>query len=228
MKMRALSLIALLLAAPAAAVPTDVVVRVISQGAKFVGTGMGGVNVVISDPTGTVLARGATSGGTGDTQRIMGGAPRGTPLAIGDAAAFRTTLDISAPVRLTVAIEGPLKPAGTAQRVSAEHWLIPGTKPSADGIVIELPGLAMAAKAEGRRVTASVSMMCGCPIAPGTLWDSSRFTVQAWRNGKAVPLAFAGQTGQFAGDVPAPGDYMITAHDAQTGASGAIPFTVRD
>ncbi len=226
--MRALSWLALLLAAPAAAVPTDVVVRVISQGAKFVGTGMGGVNVVISDPTGAVLARGAISGATGETPRIMGGTPRGQPMASADTAAFRTMLDISAPVRVTVAIDGPLKPAGTAQRASAEHWLIPGAGPAGDGIVIELPGLAMAATAEGRRVTANVSMMCGCPIAPGTLWDSNRFTVQAWRDGKAVPLAYAGQTGTFAGDVPGAGDYMITAHDAQTGASGAIAFSVKD
>jgi len=57
---------------PIAAEPTAVDVRVISKGAKFVGTSMGGCEVVIRDAeTGEILARGKTAGSTGDTDRIM-------------------------------------------------------------------------------------------------------------------------------------------------------------
>ena len=54
---RLILIAALLGATPALAVPTPVTVRVLSQGAKFIGTGMGGVDVVLADAvTGTKLA----------------------------------------------------------------------------------------------------------------------------------------------------------------------------
>ena len=66
----------------ATAEPTDLVIRVISEGGKFVGTSMGGAEIIVRDVrSGDVLARGRTAGSTGDTARIMAGGPRGTPLA---------------------------------------------------------------------------------------------------------------------------------------------------
>jgi len=72
-----------------AAEPTDLVIRVISEGGKFVATSMGGAEIIVRDVrSGEVLARGRTTGLTGDTARIMAGGPRGTPLADDASAAF--------------------------------------------------------------------------------------------------------------------------------------------
>jgi hypothetical protein len=216
---------AALLAGPALAVPTPVVVRVLSQGAKFIGDGMGGVEVTLTDATsGKLLKSGRIEGGTGDTNRIMKGAPRGERLATEGAAAFATLLDIAEPMQVQVTVKGPLKPAGTAVSLTTSHWLIPGQPIAGDGWVIELPGLALTAKREGGTVIADVSMLCGCPIAPGSLWDASRFRVDAWVGERRVPLAFAGQTGRFAGTVPA-GATWVTAMDALSGATSAVKIS---
>lgn len=216
-----ITLAALLAATPTLAVPTPVVVRVLSQGAKFIGDSMGGVDVVLADAaTGKLLRQGRVAGGTGDTARIMNGAPRGEQLATEGAAVFATMLDIAQPLLVQITVKGPLKPAGTAVSQTTTRWLIPGQPIAGDGWVVELPGLALTARREGGRVVADVSMLCGCPIAPGTLWDATRFRIDAWVGDKRVPLAYAGQTGKFAGDVPA-GAAWVTALDAVSGASSA-------
>lgn len=215
----------LLAAAPAFAVPTPVVVRVLSQGAKFIGDGMGGVDVTLVDvATGRTLKQGRVLGGTGDTARIMNGAPRGERLATEGVGAFATMLDIDQPTEIRLTVHGPLKPAGTAVSLTTTRWLIPGQPIAGDGWVVELPGLALTAKRDGGRVIADVSMLCGCPIAPGSLWDAKRFRIDAWVGDKRVPLAYAGKTGQFAGDVPA-GATWVTALDALSGASSAVRLT---
>jgi hypothetical protein len=217
-----LALAALLAAAPAFAVPTPVVVRVLSQGAKFIGDGMGGVDVTLVDvASGKTLKQGRVLGGTGDTARIMPGAPRGERLATEGVATFATMLDIAEPTEIRLTVNGPLKPAGTAVSLTTTRWLIPGQPIAGDGWVVELPGLALTARREGGRVVADVSMLCGCPIAPGSLWDAKRFRIDAWVGDKRVPLAFAGQTGRFAGEVPA-GATWVTALDALSGASSAV------
>jgi hypothetical protein len=216
---------ALLAATPALAVPTPVTVRVLSQGAKFIGTGMGGVDVVVSDAaTGTPLAHGRIEGGTGDTARIMNGNPRGTPVADAQSAGFSAMIDIDEPRRVNVMVRGPLKPAGTIVSVLSSHWLIPGQPVVGDGWVVELPGLALTARREGGQVVADVSMLCGCPIAPGTLWDEKRFELKAWVGGAAVPLKWAGQTGRFAAAVPA-GATWVTAVDTLSGATSAAKIS---
>lgn len=220
-----ITLALLALAAPALAVPTPVAVRVLSQGAKFIGDGMGGVAVTLTDvATGKVLKQGKVIGGTGDTARIMPGAPRGTPMASEGVATFATMLDIAEPTEVRLTVNGPMKPAGTAVSLTTTRWLIPGQPIAGDGWVVELPGLALVARREGGRVVADVSMLCGCPIASGTLWDAKRFRIDAWVGDKRVPLAFAGETGRFAGEVPA-GATWVTALDAVSGASSAVRLT---
>lgn len=218
---RAIALAALFAATPALAVPTPVTVRVISQGAKFIGTGMGGVMVELADATtGTPLATGRIEGGTGDTAKIMPGSPRGTAMADDKTAKFDTMLDISAPTAVRVTVKGPLKPEGVAVTATTTRWLLPGQPVVGDGWVVELQGLALTARREGGQVVADVSMLCGCPIAPGTLWDEKRFELKAWVRGAAVPLKWAGQTGRFAADVPA-GATWVTAVDTLSGATSA-------
>ena len=226
---RLMLIAALLVASPALALPTPVTVRVISQGAKFIGTGMGGVDVVLADAaTGAKLAEGRIEGGTGDTAKIMNGSARGTPQADANSAHFTTTLDISEPKEIRVLIMGPMKPAGVAVSKVETRWLIPGQPVVGDGWVVDLPGLALTARRDAGQVVADVSMLCGCPIAPGTLWDEKRFEVKAWVGsgvgGNAVPLKWAGQTGRFAGEVPA-GATWVTAVDTLSGASSAAKIS---
>jgi hypothetical protein len=230
MTMKWIALTAVLIAAtPALAVPTPVVVRVLSQGAKFIGDGMGGVEVELADAAnGRVLGRGLVKGGTGDTGRIMNGAPRGQPIADDGAAAYATMLDITEPTNVRVTVTGPLKPGVSPVTLTTTRWLVPGQGLAGDGWLLELQGLAMTARQEGGRVVADVSMLCGCPIAPGSLWDERRFRVLAWVAGdkglKAVPLAFAGQTGRFAAEVPASAQW-VTAMDTLSGATSAVKIT---
>lgn len=230
------------LAPVAQAEPTDVVVRVISRDAKFIGTSMGGMRVILRDAhTGEVLATGVTKGGTGNTKRIMhtdGG--RRAQMADPSSAKFATTIDLAEPRLVEVEAYGPLAQPQSAQRVLATQWIIPGRgHAGGDGWVLELPGFVVDVlappahvKLKGQSmvdVRANVIMMCGCPIEPGGLWDANKYEVQAivHRNDKLVgriPLTYAGQTSQFAANVPieGPGTYnvVVYAFDPANGNTG--------
>jgi len=225
----------------AAAEPTDLVIRVISEGGKFVGTSMGGAEIIVRDVrSGEVLVHGRTAGSTGDTARIMKGGPRGTPLADETAAAFRTTIDIDEPRLVEVEAYGPLAQPQAAVRVTSQRWVLPGRGATqGDGWLLELPGLvvdlvAPAAHQRGTagaaiRLAANVALMCGCPIEPGGIWDAARYDVRASakRDGQPageVSLSYGGRTGYFTGTLPVDkaGAHVITvtAVDTKTGATG--------
>ena len=242
----ALALLAALLmvfSAPAAAEPTEVEVRVLSKDAKFVGTSMGGARIVLRDVhTGEVLTSGVTEGGTGNTSKIMhddGG--RRARMADETAASFTATLDLDEPRLVEVEAVGPAAQRQAEQRVTATQWVVPGRAPGGEqGWILELPGFSVDVLAppahvrisgdpEHVDVRANVTMMCGCPIEPGGLWDADGYEVEmiVVHNGErvdSIPMAFAGQTSQFAGEVPVvePGVYDITvyAYDPRTGNTG--------
>lgn len=239
----ALGAAALAAAAPVAAEPTDITVRVISRGAKFIGSSMGGVQVTLRDvDTGELLAEGTTQGGTGDTDRIM--APerkRGAPLSTPGAAKFSTTLDLDAPRRVEVAAFGPLAQRQAANRISAVQWIVPGKDlTGGDGWLLEMPGfvvdvlappahLKLAGVPKSVPLAANVAMMCGCPVTPGGLWDADHYEVRArlTRNGAPVgetALGYAGTASQFAAtlEIDEPGLYeaVVYAHDPKTGNTG--------
>lgn len=239
----ALGAAALGTAAPAAAEPTDVTVRVISRGAKFIGSSMGGVWVTLRDAdTGQLLAQGTTRGGTGDTDRIMAPDPeRNAQLSTAGAAKFSTTLDLDEPRRIEVAAFGPLAQRQAANRVSAVQWVVPGKDlTGGDGWLLEMPGFVVDVLAPPTHVelagvpksvplAANVTMMCGCPVTPGGLWDADRYEVRArlTRNGAPAGetvLGYAGTASQFAAtlEIDAPGVYeaMVYAHDPKTGNTG--------
>ncbi len=244
MMTRSLLLAAMLALSPASvsAEPTDVVVRVLSQGAKFVGSSMGGAHIVLRDArSGAILAEGPTSGSTGATARIMAGGRRGTPLADAGSAAFRARIDIDQPVLVDVEAHGPGAQRQAAVRVTVQRWLLPGQPVIGDGWVLELPGLVVDAiepaahqrlgQGASVRIGVNVAMMCGCPIEPGGLWDADRFDVRADIAGTApgaavtrLPLRYGGRTGYFTAELktPASGDYVVTisALDRQSGATG--------
>lgn len=242
----ALALFAALLmafSAPATAEPTEVEVRVLSKDAKFVGTSMGGARIVLRDVhTGEVLASGVTTGGTGNTAKIMhddGG--RRARMADETAASFTATLDLDEPRLIEVEATGPAAQRQSQQRVTATQWVVPGRPPGGEGgWILELPGFSVDVLAppahvrlsgdrESVTVRANVTMMCGCPIEPGGLWDADGYDVEmiVVRNGERVDgiaMTYAGQTSQFAGDVPLDGsgvyDVTVYAYDPRTGNTG--------
>jgi hypothetical protein len=126
-------IVGMLGASPAAAEPTRIEVRVLSKGAKFVGTSMGGVLVTIRDAeTGELLARGVTQGGTGDTQRIMKSPlPHHEPVSTADAAVYRASIELAEPRLLEVSALGPLAQRQSANRVSSTMWSFRGDTSSA-------------------------------------------------------------------------------------------------
>jgi hypothetical protein len=234
---------ALTLAAAAGAEPTQIDVRVISKGAKFVGTSMGGVQVAIRDAeTGELLARGLTQGSTGDTARIMKTPLRHhDPVSTEDAAVFRATLDLREARPLEVSAFGPLAQRQAASRVSSTMWVVPGKHVTGgDGWLLELAGFSVDVLeppaheklgSEARRVTlrANVTMMCGCPVEPGGPWDADRFEVRARvsRDGRGlgeVPLTFAGKPSQFATELEVAGagsyEVVVYAYDPANGNTG--------
>lgn len=230
------------------AVPTEITVRVLSKDAKFIGSSMGGMQVLLRDAdTGELLAQGATAGGTGDTEKMVKQPrERHTGVATESAARFTATLDLDRPRLVELSVYGPLAQRQSAVRASATQWLVPGKHISGgDGWVIELPGFVVDVrdppahiKLEGLprtvAVRANVTMMCGCPIEPGGLWDADRYEVHGLlrRNGEPAgefKLAYAGETSQFAGEIQITeaGTYEATvyAYDPHNGNTGLDKVT---
>lgn len=232
----------LLAASPALAEPTEVVVRVISQDAKFVGDSMGGAEVILRDSvSGAVIAQGVTTGGTGDTALIMAATGRSPIRATDGAASFRATVDIDRPTLVRVEVRGPLGFPQTMQRSSSDRWLVPGQSAAAgDGWVVELPGLAIrllgnwqndVRQGVATELTAEVQLMCGCPITPGGLWDAADYEVvmQVRRGGilmQSQSLAFAEAPGKFRGlwspDISGEAEVTIIARNRVTGNTGVL------
>lgn len=227
---------------PLRAEPTPLIIRVLSLGGKFIGSGMGGARIVVRDAaTQQVLAEGTTAGGTGDTKRIMAGGPRNTALADESAAAMRIMLDLKEPTLIEVEASGPLAQRQSAVSARSQRWVLPGHGVAqGDGWVLELNGLVVdvtdppahfrpAAEERQIMIRANLALLCGCPIEPGGLWDADRFKVTAriaHDGGEVttVPLRYAGKTGLFAASIAAakPGthDVTVTAIDRATDAVG--------
>jgi hypothetical protein len=125
------------------AVPTEITVRVKTKDAKFLGNLMGGASVSIKDAqTGELLAKGLTTGGTGNTGRIMKTpVARGVPISDESAAKFTATIDINEPRLIEVTAYGPLVNLQAANKVSATQWVVPGKHiTGGDAWMLELPG----------------------------------------------------------------------------------------
>ncbi len=223
--------------------PTEVVVRVLSKDAKFVGTSMGGVRITLRNvETGELLATGLTTGDTGDTGKIMkSDRKRNVPISTDGSARFAAVLDIDRPVLVEAQAVGPLGQRQSANTVSSTMWVVPGRPVNGgDGWVLQLAGFSVDVlappshiKLEGAplevQVQANVTMMCGCPIEPEGLWDANLIEVAILleRNGKpagVIPMEYAGNTSQFRGTVPVaePGAYQVTvfAYDPGNGNTG--------
>jgi hypothetical protein len=223
------------------ATPTRLLVRVVANDAKVIGHGVGGVRVAVRDAeTDELLAEGVQGGGTGNTQAIMGPRERGaTVFAHEGTGSFEAVLQLSGPTRVRVDAEGPLGTPHAMQSTSTTLTMLPGVDVVGEGLVLVLHGFTVvfqqpadADLEEGEvPVRVHVSMLCGCPIEPGGLWDADRMTVTAAlvREGAVVastPLSFAGETSIFAGSLaaPEPGNYelRVTAVDAARANIGLV------
>ncbi len=227
---------------------TNITVRVISRDAKFIGNSMGGVKITLKDAqTGELLAEGKTQGGTGDTKRIMKqDLARGFALSTEDAAKYTVTLDLDEPRQIEATAFGPLAKQNSANRVSATQWVVPGKHlTGGDGWLLQMPGFVVEVltppkdfKLEGGpgmvELKVNVTMMCGCTIESGGIWDADRYEVKALikRNGRAAgstTLAYTGAISQFTGtlNVEKPGTYevVIYAHDPNNGNTGLDKVT---
>jgi hypothetical protein len=235
--------------AEAPAADTQIDVRVLSKGAKFIGTGVAGAEITIRDAdTNELLARGKTVGNSGNDRRIMAEAwPRHTPLSTPTSAVFRAALDLEAPRQVVVTARGPLSQLQSAAVATVTQWMLPGKHVTGgDGLVLELPGFSVdilyppsrqrvPAGQKQIELRANVMMMCGCPIEPGGFWDANAFEVAALirqrdRHVGEIKLSYAGEIGQFAGvfPIPGPGPYDITvyAFDPGNGNTGIDRATI--
>ncbi|MBD3268130.1 hypothetical protein GF373_15815 [bacterium] len=202
----------LLLTTSALAEPTQVKVRVIAQDAKVIGTGVGGVRVIVEEAvTGDILAKETHLGRTGDTDSIMR-----TPLQRqsnrfpnDNAAYVEPVVDIAEPTLVNICAEGPLAYPQAMQKAMKTILLIPGEDIAGEGIILTLHGFIVEIMEpesvdripEGEKIElqASVRMLCGCPTEPGGLWDSNDYKIEAMllqnkQVMKKKPMTFAGQT----------------------------------
>jgi hypothetical protein len=233
----------------AAAVETRIDVRVLSKGAKFIGTGVAGAEITIRDAqTHELFARGKTVGNSGNDHRIMAEAwPRHAPLSTATSAVFRATLDLGEPRQVVVTARGPLSQPQSTAVATVTQWMVPGKHVTGgDGLVLELPGFSVdilsppsrqRVPAEQKRIElrANVMLMCGCPIEPGGFWDANALEVAALIRQRDRPvgeikLSYAGEIGQFTGVflIPGPGPYDITvyAFDPRNGNTGLDRATI--
>jgi hypothetical protein len=228
---------------------TRITIRAKARDAKFIGTTMGGALVVIKDSeTGEVLAKGLTSGGTGNTKKIMSDPiQRGVPISDNTTAKFETTLDITEPKLVTVEVYAPYGQRQSMTKNTFQLWVIPGKDISGEGIIVDIPGFSVAVLTPQAHeilkltsgkikvpIRANVVMMCGCPITPNGIWDANKYEVKAIVkfNGAisdVIPLAFAGKTSTFEGtlDVTREGTYeaIVYSFDPTTGNAGVAKTT---
>ena len=219
---------------------TQIDVRVISKGAKF-------MEITIKDhKTGQLLAQGKTAGSTGNTSKIMTEAAKHhAPVSTEDSAVFHAVIDLEEPRRVEISAHGPLAQPQAAGNISVTQWVVPGKHITGGALRLELPGFVvdiLSPPAHIRLKTANtpinlkanVVMMCGCPIQPGGLWDADKFEVNAIikRDGAKideVPLSYAGATSQFSASLnhKEPGTYEITvyAYDPANGNTGVDKTT---
>ncbi len=220
---------------------TILIVRVVSHDAKIIGSNVGGARIVIQDAsTGEVLAEGIQEGSTGSTDRIMSmpAYRDSTRYDTDGAAAFEASLNISEPTQVVITAYGPLGTPHAIQQSSKTMLVLPGKHVTGEGILLELNGftvelLEATAMTQRVKVTARVTMLCGCPTAPGGMWNSNDITVEARleSNGRVFArqrLSYAGKTSEYTSTIEAPPglyDLVVTAADASKGNFGMVRGT---
>jgi hypothetical protein len=174
---------------------TQIFVRVIAKGGKYLGDDIGGALVTVEDVrTGGLLASGNTSGGSGPENLMDVCVTRSEVWPVEGASVFAASLDLGGPRMIRVTAYGPLAAQQSANTASITQWVCPLENttglPEAFDFLLELPGLVVqvldppthfmpATAPEAIEVRANVTMMCGCPISPDTPWNPAQFEVTA-------------------------------------------------
>src|SRR5437660_5571696 len=127
-------------------VPTQIDVRVIAKDGKYLGDDIGGALVTIHDVhTDELLARGTTSGGSGQQNLMDICVTRSEVLPIDEASVFTALLDLDGPRLIRVTAYGPLAAQQSANTVSLTQWVYPGKNRTGDAkgsaFLLVLPGM---------------------------------------------------------------------------------------
>lgn len=223
---------------------TNFMVTVRAKDAKFIGSSMGGAHVTIRNrANGDIVAEGNTSGGTGDTEKLMGASiSRDAELVTEDSARIEFSLELIEPIPVTVTASGPLSQPQSMATVSQDMVIIPGKDyASGNGIMLELPGFAVdilepAAATKEKfdakapvTVTANVVKMCGCTVEKDSPWPPERYEISAdiyveSHHFASTPMIFTGTPGQYAArfQIPKAGTYkiIVSAFDPKTKEGG--------
>jgi len=226
----------LIISANAFAIETQVMVRAKAVDAKYIGTSVGGVKVVVEDAeTGEILDTGWINGDTGSTKAIIKEPiSRWQVMTDKDTAGFLASVDITTPRLLRFKLVAPYGYRQALQEASVTSWVIPGKDILGDGITLNMSGFIVDAWTrvlENGQVDiyTKAMMLCGCPIYPDGPWDPINYEASAIimkDDAKIadVPLKFKGPVGMFSGKttITEPGHYkaIIYLFDPKTGNVG--------
>jgi len=167
--------------------PTTILVRVVAHGSMVLGKDVGGARVTITDVASSrILASGLQQGDAGDQNQIMR-----TPHLMEEpvyssraSASFTATLELTDPILVEIAAEGPLAFPASAQRATTRLWLTPGHDLTHDGVVLALYGYIVQIEhpIEGQSLfakddvmlRASIRTLSGALVRPHGDWDSRK------------------------------------------------------
>lgn len=170
---------------------TNIMIRAKAKDAKFIGSSIGGAKILVKDAlTGEILAKGVTSGSTGNTEKIMKKEhKRNEILSDDNTAGFNAVLNIDEPLFITVEAYAPISKKQAVVASSTQLWAIPGKDITGDGLVLEIPGFVVDILSPqtherisaGNEISlkANIVMMCGCPVTEDGIWDANQYEVMA-------------------------------------------------
>lgn len=235
-KLLTITAFGLALSANSFATETQVMVRAKAVDAKYIGTSVGGVKVIVEDAeSGEILDQGWINGDTGSTTALIKEPiSRDQTLTDNTTAGFLAKVDISSPRLLRFKLVGPYGYRQSLQEATVTSWVIPGKDILGDGITLNMPGFIVDAWTrvlEGGQVDifTKAAMLCGCPIYPDGPWDPSNYEATAilmQNEAKVgeVKLDFTGPVGIFSGKttITEPGYYkaIVYLFDKKTGNVG--------
>jgi hypothetical protein len=232
---------------------TKLIVRAQAKDAKFIGTGIGGAYVTVrNNLTGEILAKGLTTGTSGNTDLMMKGkVKRGLPVIDTATAKFEAAIAVSEPTFVDIEAVAPVTRRNAAVKSTTQVWLIPGKDIIGEGILLEFPGFILDVLSPSThefikleelkgdlKLKVSLTMMCGCTITKGGIWDADGIEVKAIVKKEGirineVPLYITSKANIFEGDLKThtKGNYemIIYAYDAKTGNTGVdrINFVIQ-
>lgn len=233
---------------------TKITIRALAKDAKFIGTGIGGAYVTVKNHyTQEVLAKGSTTGASGNTQTIVT-APKSRYSRITDdqTAKFVAELAITEPTLVDIEVIAPFNRKHAAIKSSTQLWAIPGKDISGDGIILEIPGFILDilspkthevlefASNQPKEIPLKINlvMMCGCVIQNDGIWNAKNYEVTATvrKNGielTKVDLVKTNEDNAFEAKIPVKesGNYevIVTAFDHKTYNTGVdkINFVIK-